>query len=70
LLITWLTQPIKEEVVVVEDVEETEVMENVALVVVEDVYVETVETVVVEDVPDVVRPRRRPGSPSPSLVVS
>jgi hypothetical protein len=57
--------------VVVEDVEEKEVMVTVALAVVEtDVDVETVvveETVVV---PDVVNPRRRPGSPSPSLAVS
>jgi len=72
LLITWLIQPIKEEVVgsrvvVVADVEETEEVKVIEALV---VVVAVVEEETAVDVEDVEKLRRRSGFPSPSLVAS
>jgi len=68
LLITWLIQPIKEEVVgfrVVVDVEiGVMVIEALGVVAIEEAV--EAEEIAVEDAE---RRRRKPGSPSPSLVV-
>jgi len=73
LLITWLTQPIKEEVVDSHAVVE-EVVKGVLMVIVASDAVEAVAEDVVkeieEDVALTTKRKVEPGFPSPSLVVS